>query len=86
VAFSAAENATMKRTYRITLRPDGKWQGQEHGSERPVVLSETCELAEAATFDLARDVGDARVLVFNGSGELIQERTFAQPRKRAGDQ
>ncbi len=44
----------------------------------PLIVTHTRELAEEVIFDLAREVGDSRVLVFNSHNEVTQERTFAK--------
>ncbi len=75
-AFSG-EEIPITRIYRITLRSDGKWQGIENGAEVPLILALTRELAEEVIFDMAREVGNSRVLVYNSHNELTQERTFA---------
>ncbi len=50
----------------------------------PLIVTHTRELAEEVIFDLAREVGNARVLVYNSQNEVTQERTFAKapPRDR----
>lgn len=60
------------------MRHDGKWQGLEQGSEMPLIITHTRELAEEVIFDLAREVGNSRVLVYNSNNEVTQERTFAK--------
>jgi hypothetical protein len=73
------------RIYRITFRHDGKWQGLEEGSDQPLIVTHTQELAEEAVFEKARELGNARVLIYNGNNEVTQERTFAEaPRKDRG--
>ncbi len=74
---SAGRGEPITKIYRITLRPDGKWQGIENGAEVPLILAHTRELAEEVIFDMAREVGNSRVLVYNSHNELTQERTFA---------
>ena len=68
-----------KTTFKITYRQDGQWQGTQQGDERPIIISPTQETVKEAIFRRARDLGDSRVLVFNGSGDETQERTFGAP-------
>jgi hypothetical protein len=78
VGFTTSiKGPAITRIYRITIRPDGKWQGIETGAETPLILTHTRELAEEVIFDMAREKGNSRVLIFNSNHELVQERTFA---------
>ena len=72
----------MKNVFRVVKRPDGMWYGIKDGRTDTIVVTHIRELAAAEVVEHARDAGDARVLVFNTDGECIEERTFAEARKR----
>lgn len=69
-----------KTTFRISYRPDGKWQGTKDREEPPIVISHTQALVKEEVFEQARVLGHSRVLVYNGRGEEEEERSFGAPR------
>ncbi len=75
-----------KTTFRVTHRPDGSWQGLG-GDGQLIVVSHTQDLVKVEVFKVAKELGNSRVLVFDTSGDEVEERTFgpAAPKGYAGD-
>ena len=75
------------RTFRVRRTGNGQWQGQEDGVEEILVSADDESSVRKIVFDRARETGPARVLVFDTSGAVLEERTFSAPKPKgyAGD-
>lgn len=75
------------RTFRVRRMGNGQWQGQEDGVEE-IIASATDEISvRKIVFSRARELGPARVLIFDADGAVLEERTFSAPKPKgyAGD-
>ena len=66
----------MKNKYHVTRRPDGNWQGKLEGAERASVVRETKAEAQQATIDMAKNAGNASVIIHGINGRFQEERTY----------
>jgi hypothetical protein len=75
------------KTFRVVRMENGQWQGKQDGQGEILIITENRDLVREAVFQVAREAGPARVLVFDAGGSCIEERTFGPPKPKgyAGD-
>ncbi len=66
----------MKNKYHITQRPDGKWQGKQEGADRASVVSDKKSDVQKETIHIAKNKGDASVIIHGQDGKFQEERTY----------
>lgn len=67
-----------KKRYHVTQREDGKWQGKAEGSDRASVVRDTKKEAQDRTIEIAKNTGDAQVLIHKKDGKFQEERTYGK--------
>jgi len=64
-----------RTTYHVTKSDDG-WQGKKEGGERASVKGNTKEEVLKKTIEIAKNQGDASVVVHKQDGKIQEERTY----------
>lgn len=65
-----------KERIHVTQRPDGQWQGRKEGAERASVLSSTQREAIKKSTDIAKNNGEAQVIIHGTNGKIREEHTY----------
>jgi len=64
-----------RTTYHVTKSDDG-WQGKKEGGERASVKGNTKEEVLKKTIEIAKNQGDASVVIHKQDGKIQEERTY----------
>ena len=64
-----------RTTYHVTKSDDG-WQGKKEGGARASVKGNTKEEVLKKTIEIAKNQGDASVVVHKQDGKIQEERTY----------
>lgn len=60
----------------ITKRPDGQWQGKKEGAKRASVVTQTQEEAINKSAEIAKNIGEAQVIIHSTNGKIREEHTY----------
>ncbi len=65
-----------KERIHVTQRSDGQWQGMKEGAERASVVSSTQREAIQRATDIAKNSGEAQVIIHGTNGKIRDEHTY----------
>ena len=65
-----------KERYHITKREDGQWQGKKEGAVRASSVESTQEKAIRVTTEIAKNNGEAQVIIHRVNGKIREEHTY----------
>lgn len=65
-----------KERIHVTQRPDGQWQGKKEGAERASVVSSTQREAINRSIEIAKNRGEAQVIIHGTDGKIRDEHTY----------
>ncbi|MCU0434631.1 MAG: DUF2188 domain-containing protein [Bacteroidia bacterium] len=66
----------MKKKYHVTPHPDGGWQGKAEKGQRASVVADTKAEAKKQTIDIAKNNGNAQVIIHKQDGKIQTEHTY----------
>ncbi len=65
-----------RKTYHVTQRDDGKWQGKAVGGQQASTVADTKKETVARTTEIARNQGNSQVVIHKQDGKIQEERTY----------
>lgn len=65
------------KTYHVTKRQDGKWQGKAEGASRASTVADTQAAADKRVAEISRNNGGGEVIRHGRDGTIKDKRTIA---------